>query len=95
MNPTHTAWNRLATSARLAPAAEGSPAPLGFATRIAARAFERAPASLYALFSWRALGMAALIAAVCVAFNLNSVLKARDDGPLTVTDPVAEVLSQT
>jgi hypothetical protein len=95
MNSTHTAWHRLAASARLVPTLEGAPAPLGFATRVAARAFDQAPASLYALLSWRALGMAALIAAVCVAANLNSLLKARDEGPLTVTDPVAEVLSQT
>ena len=96
--PTQTAWSRLIAVARLAPPPAGSPAPLGFATRVTALAFERAPASLaslYELFSWRALGAAALIAAVSVAANLGSVLNSHDDDTLTVSDPVAEVLSLT
>jgi hypothetical protein len=97
MNTTRTAWNRLAAAARRSPAPlpESSPAPFGFATRVAALALSRPPASLYEFFSWRALGMAALIAIVSVAANLGSVLNSLDDDPLAVGDPVAEVLSLT
>ncbi len=97
MNHSHTSWQRLAAAARLAPLPADALAPVGFATRVAAHAFDRAPASLAALcelFSWRALAAAALIAIVSVAANLNAVLGS-DDDVLAVNDPVAEVLSLT
>ena len=92
---TNTAWPRLTAAARRAPAPAGSPAPYGFATRVVARAFGRSPASLYELFSWRALTAAALIAIVSVAANLKTVLNSGQDDVIAVSDPVAEVLSLT
>ncbi len=96
----HTAWARLTTAARLAPPDEsGLAAPVGFATRVVALAQERAPAlaSLYELFSWRALAAAALIAIVSVAANLGPVLgqAGEADDSLAVSDPVADVLDLT
>jgi hypothetical protein len=98
--PITTAWSRLTTAARLAPRDEGDlTVPPGFATRVAALAFAQPPAltSLYELFSWRALGTAALLALACVATNLGPVLQTPEyDAPLTInSDPVAEVISLT
>ena len=96
-NTTQTAWHRLTAAARLAPAPETATAPFGFATRVTAQAFAGKPLlpSLYELFSWRALSMAALIAVVSVAANLSSVLNALRDDSVAVTDPVSEVLALT
>ncbi len=96
-NPTHTAWHRLTAAARLAPREGPVVAPFGFSTRVSAQAFAARPLlpSLYELFSWRALSMAALIAVLSVAANLSPVLNALRDDPVAVTDPVTEALALT
>ncbi|MEI6861324.1 MAG: hypothetical protein WCL04_03640 [Verrucomicrobiota bacterium] len=96
--PPHDIWPRLATVVRLAPPPAQADAPPGFATRVVALAFAARPpitlAALCDVFSWRALAVAAIIAIVSVAANLNAVLGS-DDDVLAVNDPVAEVLSLT
>lgn len=67
--------------------------PLGFATRVVARAaIGSARDSMMALIerrAWRALAMAGGIAAVAVAVNLQPVTQAIEDELLSETDPVA------
>lgn len=96
-NPTHTAWQRLTAAARLAPRDGPVAAPFGFATRVSAQAMAARPRlpSLYELFSWRAVSMAALIAILSVAANLLPVLNSLHDDSVAVSDPVSEVLSLT
>jgi hypothetical protein len=98
-NTTDTAWDRLVANARLAPPPDlgDLAAPYGFAQRVATLAMQQKPSigALFELFSWRALAMAALIAVATVAVNLKSVLKPVDDSPVTLSDPVEEVLSVT
>lgn len=79
MNPRDQAWQRLVTAARNAPTEDrDASAPHCFATRVSALAMsaDRSAASLFERFSWRALGVAGLLAAVCViadysVFNNN------------------------
>ena len=97
MKPTQPHWNRLAAGARLAPSPAGAPAPIGFATRVVARAFAAqtaSPTSLYELFSWRAVAAAVILALGSIAFNFHAVAST-DEDVLVVNDPVAEVLSLT
>jgi hypothetical protein len=95
MNPADSKWPRLTAAARLAPDARDTAAPYGFATRVAALAMtpERAVASLLERFSLRALGLAALLAAVCVAANYSTVASLfREEVATGTDDPVAEIV---
>lgn len=73
MNPEEQAWRKLVEAARRARAERDerdTAAPYGFATRVAALAMaERRPraTALMERFSWRALGVAALLAVASVA----------------------------
>ena len=64
MRPTDKAWQRLVKVARQAPDDRGWTAPYGFATQVAARAFEkkRPAMSLIERFSLRALGVSCSLA---------------------------------
>jgi hypothetical protein len=76
MTPPDSRWQRLAAAARQAPDDRDLAAPPGFATRVAARAFATAEApfsALLARFSWRALGVASLLAVVSVAANYSAI----------------------
>lgn len=87
-------WRRLVVAARQVPEAEGG-APFGFATRVAARAMaaEPAPAVLFARLSWRALGVAAMLAVGCVAINYEALApRGTDEVLLNDVDPVSAVL---
>jgi hypothetical protein len=94
MNPPDQNWPRLAAAARRAADTRDTAAPHGFATRVAALALvpERAAASLLERFSLRALGVAALLAVVCVAANYSTVAGLFPDDPANADDPVAEVV---
>ena len=95
MNPPDQKWPRLAAAARSAPDTRDTAAPYGFATRIAALAMahERRAASLLERFSLRALGLAALLALVCVAANISTVTSLFRDEAANPDDPVAEILA--
>jgi hypothetical protein len=96
MTPPHEPWNRLVAAARSAPAeARADHPPYGFATRVAALAFERVERPLWGLyerFSWRALGLAAGLAVASAVLNVAPALQAFNDDDLIVDDdPVALV----
>ncbi len=91
--------NELFHAARQAPDTRDCRAPLGFSTRVAARAFESRENALSALFeslSWKALAVSCLLMAATVAsgygLTRSSSLAnaAEDEGELS--DPVTEML---
>ncbi len=74
MKSHNQVWPRLAAAACRVPAdGRDVTAPLGFATRVAALAMTAEPpfASLFERFSWRALGVAGLLALVSVAADYS------------------------
>ncbi len=92
MNPSDQKWQRLVAAARRAPDARDVTAPFGFSTRVAAQAYAAPVASLLERFSLRALGVAALLAVVCVAGNYTTIASALDPDSGAVDDPVADML---
>jgi hypothetical protein len=94
MKPPAPAWQRLIAAARRAPADErDTAAPHGFATRVAARALTAEPpmASLLERFSWRALGVAGLLAVACVAADY-SVFAGNSDDEIPADDGAVATL---
>lgn len=76
MKPELSAWDRLAAAARQATDDRDTKAPYGFATRVAALAMAREGVSTGALFerfSWRALGIAGILALISAASNYSAV----------------------
>lgn len=72
MTPEELAWQKLTTVARRVRAEEDATAPFGFSTRVASLAMsvvEPSTGSILERFSWRALGVAALLAVTSVAAN--------------------------
>lgn len=94
MNPLDEKWMRLTEAARRAGDPRETAAPYGFATRVAALGLapERAAVSLLERFSLRALGLAALLAAVCFAANYSTVAGLFHDETANADDPVAEIV---
>jgi hypothetical protein len=96
MNPPDQKWPRLTAAARSAEDTRDTAVPYGFATRVAALALaqERATASLLERFSLRALGLAGLLALVCLAANYSTVTGLfRDESAASnPDDPVAEIV---
>jgi hypothetical protein len=93
-NDSRQIWPRLTALARRAPAdTREASAPLGFATRVAALAFEqseRRVASLFELLAPRALWVAAalVIASVLVNYSSFGISSSTDDAEM-VDDPIA------
>ena len=98
MNPTDPRhpWSRLTAAARTLPDERDPKAPYGFATRVAALAMapERVSGSLLERFSLRALGLAGLLALVCVAANFSTVTSLFRDEAASPDDPVAEIVDR-
>lgn len=94
MNPHATGWQQLVTSARQYHDDRDESAPYGFATRVAALALagQRQPGlgALFERFSWRALGIAGLLAAASAASTYASASAQADDD--AYLDDSAEVL---
>lgn len=93
-------WPRLAALASRAPADTGdASAPLGFATRVAALAFEqseRRVASLFELLAPRALWVAAALVVASVLVNYSSFgLSSSADDAQMLDDPVAMLFGQS
>ena len=84
MNPNENGWQKLTTAARRWRDERDVKAPYGFAVRVAALAMGREAGlvdSLFERFSWRALGLAALLALVSLAANYSTLAKSTtDDG---------------
>ena len=94
MNPHDQKWPRLAAAARRTADPRDTATPPGFATRVTALAFaqERPLNSLFERFSLRALGLAALLAVVCLATNYSTLTSAFADDSASPDDPVAEIV---
>jgi hypothetical protein len=98
MNNHEKSLKRLMEAARRAPIQGDESAPFGFATRVAARAFEPAQPALpsFARVSLRVAGIACLFAVVAVGVNYKAITSAFDDESAAATagdDPVADVVS--
>ena len=98
---TRQTWLRLNALARRAPAdARDVSAPLGFATRVAALAFEeseRRVSSLFEMLAPRALWVAAalVIASVLVNYSSFGLTSSPEDVAPMVDDPVAMLFTQS
>jgi hypothetical protein len=98
MNPSdpNQPWARLVAAARHAPDERGTEAPYGFATRVAALAFapDRELKTLWERLSFRALGVACLLALLSVAANYSSFANAlAEEEGATADDPVTEMIN--
>jgi len=86
-------WQKLVTAARVQLDAEIR-APVGFATRVVARAElgQTTPifGAAFARFSWPALGIASLAAIVAVAANLKPVMTSLSDDVAALSEPVSD-----
>jgi hypothetical protein len=94
MNQFESRWERLVAAARQAPPAEPVSAPYGFATRVAARAFESERPALLGLFGRlgvRALWIACVLTMASVAANYLA-FPSSDEDEQALLDPVSEVL---
>lgn len=71
VNDPRGAWGRLTTAARQVEDAQGTAAPYGFATRVAALALaqEARVVSVLERFAFRAVGVASLLALFSVVLN--------------------------
>jgi hypothetical protein len=88
MNNHGKSLQRLLEAARRAPAQGDEPAPFGFATRVAARAFEPAQPALPSF--------ARLFAVVAVGVNYRAITSAIDDESAVASgadDPIADVVN--
>lgn len=87
MKPEDHAWLKLVASARRVRDDRDAAAPYGFAARVVAVAFtgEKQPtgAALLERLSWRALGVAALLALASVAANYSSFTGSADEDMLS------------
>jgi len=85
-------WQNLVAAARRAGDERATGAPYGFATRVAALALsERRSVGLLERFSWRALGVAALLAVVSVVANYSIPNANADEDALLDESSVASV----
>jgi hypothetical protein len=97
MNRNEQSLRRLLEAARRAPPSGDEAAPFGFSTRVAARAFDAAPAPApsFARLSLRVAGIACLFAVAAVGVNFRAITNALDDDTAVAggDDPVADVVN--
>ncbi len=96
MNKYDPSLQRLLAAARRAPVSGDESAPFGFATRVAALAFEQAQHSApsFARLSLRVAGISCLFAVVAVGVNYKAITSAIDDESTAAgDDPVADVVN--
>lgn len=90
LESTSTPWARLAEAARCAPQ-PSSEVPYGFSSRVAALAMAEAPRSSWMAildqFSWRALGVSALLVAVSFAVSYSALTSSSEDD-WALSDPL-------
>ena len=94
MNPPEQKWSRLVAGARGAVDPRDTSAPYGFATRVAALAgsAERMRGSLLERFSWRALGVACLLAIASTAVSYSVGTTTADEDALSDDGAVSALL---
>ena len=98
MNPEDQAWQKLVSAARRATDDRPVDAPYGFSTRVVAQAWSDprvSGGSLFERWSWRALTIAGMFAAVTVVANFASVRPAVDDEILSDETMVASLLDRS
>lgn len=90
IEPTHTPWTRLTEAARRAPQPSAE-VPFGFSARVAALAMSEPPRSSWTAmldqFSWRALGVSALLVALSLAASYSAMTSPSEDD-WTLSDPL-------
>ena len=92
MKPEESAWQQLVAAARQGKDERDTAAPYGFATRVVALALAgdvRASRSLIDLFSWRALGVAGLLAVASMVANYSFFNNGAEDDVLSDETAVA------
>jgi hypothetical protein len=92
MTPKNLAWQNLVTAARRARDDRDASAPYGFSTRVAALAMsaqELSIGSIFERFSWRALGLASLLAITSIAAGYAWQAAPTDEDLLTDDTMVA------
>ncbi len=92
MKNEFTGWSRLVAAARQLPDDRDTAAPYGFSTRVAALAMapeRQVWRSLFDRLSWRALGVAGVLALLSVATNFASAGSSTDDDVLSDGGAVA------
>ena len=94
MNRFDHQWQKLTALARQAPDDRDTAAPLGFATRVAARAASAPAGSSWAVFerfALRGLVVAAAFGVAAIALNYASLMSEQTDDYAS-TDTVSELL---
>ena len=92
MNPENSSWNKLVAVARNARDDRPETAPYGFATRVVAQAMSGhilSGGNLFERWSWRAVAIASMFAAVSVAANYTALTSSVDDDLLSEETSVA------
>ena len=92
MNRKNQSWDKLVAVARQARDDRPETAPYGFATRVAALAMAGdipEHANLFERWSWRAVAIAGMFAAVSVAANYTALTSSSDDDLLSEETSVA------
>ncbi len=94
MKPSLSEWQRLVRAARQAPDKFEDSAPWGFSTRVVAESHTvrqgGGTANEFARFSWRALGVAALVMVTTVAANYQPVMTRLVDDANTLSEPMPD-----
>jgi hypothetical protein len=94
MNDFDTKWRRLTALARQAPDGDDGAAPHGFATRVAARAFEPRPGplALFERFALRGLLAAFALSLASAAYSYTALMAHGDEEITLAADPLPELL---
>lgn len=99
MKSEEHAWQKLVTAARSVPDERPIDAPYGFSTRVVAAAWSNdggaAAGSLFERWSWRALTIAGMFAAVTVVASYTSMTPSLDDDLMSEETAVASLLDQS
>lgn len=99
MKSEEKAWQRLVAAARHAPDERSVDAPYGFATRVVAVAWANdrrgVDGSLFERWSWRALTIAGMFAAVTVMASYTSATPSLDDDLISDETVVASLLDRS
>lgn len=99
MKSEEQAWQKLVMAARSVPDERPVDVPYGFSTRVVAAAWSGdrsgAAGSLYERWSWRALTIAGMFAAVTVVASYTSTTPSLDDDLMSDESAVASLLDRS
>lgn len=98
MKPEDSGWQNLVSAARKVRDERDTSAPYGFSTRVVALAMASSPVatvSLFERFSWRALGLAGLLAIASAATSYPLVASTSDEDILSNDTAVAALFDNS